>query len=167
MTRWRYLLISLGVLVLDQATKAWIVATIPEGHDRPLTSWFMLTHWRNPGSLFGFLSNIPPKAALAIFLILPLAGMAFLGWLFVKSQRRLELVLLAAILGGAAGNVVDRLRFGAVVDFLYFHLPDGPGWPSFNVADACLSTGILALLALTLLRPTPEGDHAPDPVHHR
>ena len=167
MKRWPYLIIAITVLILDQATKAWIIATIPQGQDRPVASWFTLTHWMNPGSLFGFLSNIPPKAALAVFLVLPTAGIIFLGYLFVKAQRRLELALLAAIMGGAVGNVVDRLRFGAVVDFLYFHLPDGPGWPSFNVADACLSTGIVALLALTLFRPSPEGDHAPDPLHHR
>jgi signal peptidase II len=167
MKRWPYLILSLGVLALDQATKAWILVAIPEGQDRPVTPWFMFTHWRNPGSLFGFLSNIPPKAALAIFLVLPLAGMAFLGYLFLKSHRPLERALLAAILGGAAGNVVDRLRFGAVVDFLYFHIPDGPGWPSFNVADACLSTGIIALLALTLFSPRADGDHAPGSVLHR
>ncbi len=164
MKRWAYLLITLAVLALDQATKAWIVATIPEGQDRPVTSWFMLTHWRNTGSLFGFLSNIPPKVALAVFLILPLGGMAFLAYLFVKSKRPVEMVLLAAVLGGALGNVVDRLRFGAVIDFLYFHLPRGPGWPSFNVADACLSTGIVLLLALTLFFTHPEGDHASRPV---
>lgn len=167
MRRWPYLFIALAVLALDQATKAWVIAAIPQGQDRPVTSWFTLTHWMNPGSLFGFLSNIPPKAALAVFLVLPAAGIAFLAYLFAHSRRPVELALLAAILGGAMGNVVDRLRFGAVVDFLYFHFPDGPGWPSFNVADACLSTGIVVLLALTLFRPAPEGDHAPDPVHHR
>jgi signal peptidase II len=167
MKRWPYLLIALAVLILDQATKAWIIGSIPEGQDRPLTSWFTLTHWMNSGSLFGFLSNLPPKVSLAIFLVLPTAGILFLGFLFFKAQRRLELVLLSAVIGGALGNVVDRVRFGAVVDFLYFHVPDGPGWPSFNVADACLSTGIVALLALTLFRPSPEGDHAPDPLHHR
>ena len=164
MKRWAYLLISVAVLALDQATKAWIVATIPEGQDRPVTSWFMLTHWRNPGSLFGFLSNVPPKVSLAVFLILPLGGMVFLAYLFMKSKRPAELVLLAAVLGGALGNVVDRLRFGAVIDFLYFHLPQGPGWPSFNVADACLSSGIVLLLALTLFFNHPEGDHASRPV---
>jgi signal peptidase II len=167
MKRWPYLLIALAVLILDQATKAWIIGSIPQGQDRPLTPWFTLTHWMNPGSLFGFLSNLPPKVSLAIFLVLPTAGILFLGFLFFKAQRRLELVLLSAVIGGALGNVVDRVRFGAVVDFLYFHVPDGPGWPSFNVADACLSTGIVALLALTLFRPSPEGDHAPDPLHHR
>jgi len=166
MRRWPFLFLSLAVLALDQATKAWIIATIPQGGDRPVTSWFMLTHWMNPGSLFGFLSTIPPKVGLAVFLILPLAGMVFLGVLFAKAQRRVELALLAAILGGAAGNVLDRLRFGAVVDFLYFHIPDGWGWPSFNVADACLSTGIVVLLFLTLMHST-EGGHAPDPVQSR
>ena len=59
--RWRYLFISLSVLILDQATKAWILVTIPEGQERPVTSWFMLTHWRNPGVSSVFSEPFHPK----------------------------------------------------------------------------------------------------------
>ncbi len=161
------LLIGAAVLAADQASKAMLMRSVPLGGEVPLTSWFTLTHWLNAGGLFGLMNQLPRPVALAIFLVLPLAGIAFLAVLFARSRRPVELALLSAILGGALGNLTDRLRFGAVVDFLYFHVPDGPGWPAFNVADAFLSTGILTLLALTLFSKHPEDGRAPDPVHHR
>lgn len=167
MRRFWYLFIGLGVLAADQATKALVVRSIPAGESVPVTTWFTLTHWLNPGGLFGVLNQLPGPAGFALFLVLPLAGVGFLAYLFAKATRRLDLVLLAAILGGALGNLVDRLRFGAVVDFLYFHLPRGPGWPSFNVADAVLSTGIITLLVLTLFQTRSEGSRAPDSLPHR
>jgi len=162
-----FLLIGAAVLAADQATKAMVMRALPPGGERSVTSWFMLTHWLNAGGLFGLMNSLPRPLALSIFLVLPLGGISLLAVLFARSRRPLELGLLAAILGGALGNLTDRLRFGAVVDFLYFHVPAGPGWPAFNVADAFLSTGILTLLALTLFSSHSEDGRAPDPVHHR
>jgi len=151
MKRWPYLLISAAVFILDQATKAWVAASIPAGESRPLLSWFAVVHWLNTGGLWGSLQDLSPVPRVALFFLLPVVGLVFLVYLFVKARSRFELVLLGAILGGALGNLCDRIRLGAVVDFLYFHLPSGRwGWPAFNVADACLSTGILMLLALAL-----------------
>lgn len=164
MRRMPYLLLGLLVFALDQATKAWVMAEIPFGEGRDLTPWFSIIHWRNTGGLFGMMDTLPGAARVALFLALPVAGIAFLVYLFIKAGGRFERVLLAAILGGAAGNLVDRLRFGAVVDFLDFHVPGGPAWPAFNVADACLSTGIVLFLALTLLKPKEETQRASDPV---
>lgn len=164
MKRLLYLLVSGSVLAVDQLTKAAVSGAIPPGGSRQVTSWFALTHWLNPGGLFGMLQQLPRPAAWAVFLLLPLAGLALLVALFLKAQTRTERLLLAAILGGALGNLADRIRLGAVVDFLYFHLPGGPGWPSFNVADAVLSTGILSLLALTFLKPHAEARGASHPV---
>lgn len=164
MRRARFLLLGLAVFALDLATKAWVMARIPFGEGRDVTSWFSIIHWRNAGGLFGLMDRLPDAARIGLFLLLPVAGIGFLGYLFVRASGRFELVLLSVILGGAAGNLVDRLRFGAVVDFLDFHVPGGPAWPAFNVADACLSTGIILYLALTLMKPKQEGDRAPDPV---
>ena len=164
MKRLSYLLVSASVLAADQLTKAAVASAIPLGGSKQVTSWFALTHWLNPGGLFGMLQQIPRPAAWAVFLLLPLAGLVLLGFLFAKAQTRTERFLLAAILGGAVGNLADRVRLGAVVDFLYFHLPGGPGWPSFNVADAVLSTGILTLLVLTFIRPQAEARGASHPV---
>jgi signal peptidase II len=167
MRKLRFLLIGAAVLVADQVTKALVMRAIPLGGEVVVTRWFTITHWRNPGGLFGLMNQLPRPLALGVFIAVPLVGIAFLALLFARSRRGLELCLLSAILGGALGNLADRLRFGAVVDFLYVHIPNGPGWPAFNVADACLSTGILALLALTLFTPHAEDGRAPDPVHHR
>lgn len=164
MRRARYLLLGLLVFALDQVTKAWVMAQIPFGEGRDVTPWFSIIHWRNAGGLFGMMDRLPEPARIGLFLLLPVAGIAFLGYLFVRASARLELALLSAILGGAAGNLVDRIRFGAVVDFLDFHVPSGPAWPAFNVADACLSTGIILFLVLTLMKPKEEGERAPDPV---
>jgi signal peptidase II len=153
-------------LVLDQASKFWLASSIPPGNSLPVTSWFALVHWLNTGGLWGSLQNLPAVPRILLFFILPLAGLAFLTWLFVKSRSRIELTVLAAVLGGALGNLLDRVRLGAVVDFLYFHLTDGRwGWPAFNVADACLSTGIVVLLIRALFTKDPkEACDAPDPL---
>lgn len=161
-----FLALSAGVLLLDQATKFWLTSAVPLGTSKVVTGWFSLVHWLNTGGLWGSLQELPTAARVALFLVLPLAGLSFLAWLFVHSRSRLELAVLAAVLGGAVGNLADRVRLGAVVDFLYFHLPGGGwGWPAFNVADACLSTGIVVLLlrALFVREPAKERS-APDPV---
>lgn len=162
-----FLVIAAAVLAADQVTKAAVIRSIPLGGGIDVTSWFTLTHWRNPGGLFGMLNRLPETVGLVFFLALPLIGLVFLGILFAKAKRPLDLALLSAILGGALGNLVDRVRFGAVVDFLYFHIPGGWGWPAFNVADAFLSTGIIALLVLTLFHSDPEADRASHPVQDR
>jgi len=164
MTRAYYLLIGVGVFALDQASKAWVLATVPFGDAREVTSWFSIIHWHNAGGLFGLMDRLPDAARVAVFLLLPVAGVAFLGFLFLKANRPAELALLSAILGGALGNLVDRVRFGAVVDFLDFHIPGGPSWPAFNVADSCLSTGIILFLLLTLTKKKEGGGRAPDSV---
>ncbi len=166
MRRWGFLTVSAFVLALDQATKAWLSAAVAPGASRPVTSWFSLVHWLNTGGLWGSLQGLSPVPRLALFSLLPLAGLGFLAYLFAKARTRFELALLSAILGGALGNLADRFRLGGVVDFLYFHLPSGSwGWPAFNVADACLSTGIVLLLLRTLFAKEPEGGaDAPDSV---
>ena len=161
------LVATAGILILDQATKVWLAHSLPFGGERVVTPWFSLVHWHNPGGLFGMLDRLPEWGRLAVFLAIPLLGVSLLGYLYAKSDRDLDRWLLAAILGGAAGNLLDRIRLGAVVDFLYFHIPDGPGWPAFNVADATLSTGILVFVALTFLRPEKEKDRASDPLSNR
>lgn len=148
MKRPRYLLITIGVLVLDQWTKFLIVKAIPLGSDSVVTSWFSIVHWRNSGGLFGMLDNLSPHWRMGVFLVIPVCGTALLVYLFARADDWKELALLAAVLGGAAGNLLDRVRLGSVVDFLYFHIPKGPGWPAFNVADAFLSTSIIAYVAL-------------------
>jgi len=162
-----FLLLALLVLFADQATKWLVVGRIAFGDGIAVTSWLSIVHWRNTGGVWGIFQDLPAPLNTVLFLLLPLAGVAVLLTLFFRSTRRLDLVLLAAILGGAAGNLADRLRLGAVVDFLDFHLPGGPAWPAFNVADAVLSTGIVLILLRTLFGSHEEESDASDPVSHR
>lgn len=158
---------SLLVFAADQATKALLAASLPFGGERPFGRWFTLVHWHNRGGLFGLMNDLPESGRIALFLLVPLLGVALLGSFYWKSHRPLERWVLAAVLGGAAGNLVDRVRFGAVVDFLYVHLPSGPGWPAFNLADAVLSTGIALFVFLTFTPSSKEAAGASDPLSHR
>jgi signal peptidase II len=162
-----YLLIGLGVLLLDQVTKVMVTDRLLFGEAHHVTSWFSIVHWQNRGGVWGTFQNLSTPLATAIFMILPLAGVGILVFLFLRSERALDRALFSMILGGAAGNLMDRFRLGAVIDFLDFHLPEGPSWPAFNVADAALSTGIVVLLFITLRRPPTEHKNAPDPFPHR
>jgi signal peptidase II len=167
MRRAPYLLISLAVLAADQASKLAVCRALPQGAVVESAPWFWLVHWRNTGGVWGIAQGLPPLWRTLLFLALPAVGLAVLVALFVKSRAPFDRALLAAILGGALGNLADRLRLGSVVDFLYFRWPGGPGWPAFNVADAVLSCGLLILLFRALRAPSGEGAHASDPLPHR
>jgi signal peptidase II len=167
MNKAAFLLVGLGILILDQVTKAMVTGRLAFGEAIHLTSWFSVVHWQNRGGVWGSFQELSTPVSTALFMILPLAGVGILVYLFARSERTVDKVLFSMILGGAAGNLLDRFRLGAVIDFLDFHLPGGPSWPAFNVADAALSTGIVILLFLTLRRPPKEQPNAPDPVSHR
>ncbi len=151
-----YLLIMLAIIVADQASK-WLVArSIPlEGTRAIFRGFFRLWHVRNSGAVWGFLSGhdggLIPKAITALAVIALLVVLFF----FLRAGRheRLELFAYAFILGGALGNIIDRLRLGYVVDFIDVFVKSWH-WPTFNVADSCITIGV-ALLALSLLRGNP------------
>ena len=151
MKRIFYLFFSALVFLFDQSTKHLLMNNLKLGEERPLLPFFTLVHWQNRGGLWGFLGGASEKVTFAIFMILPVLGVGFLFYLFFTVSGKFDLFLLSAMLGGAFGNILDRLLNGAVTDFLYFHVPgNGPGWPAFNVADAFLSTS-LTIFLLTLL----------------
>jgi signal peptidase II len=139
------LIVSAAVLALDQVTKWWIVFTIM----RPpriieITPFFNLVMGWNYGISFGFLNSVP---ALGLWL-LPMVAVvitAALGvWLY-RTDRLRPALALGLIIGGALGNLVDRLRFGAVADFLDFHAW-GYHWPAFNAADSAITVGAVVLI---------------------
>ncbi len=130
------------VVALDQGSKWWVIQTILPYESRPLTSWFSLSHSHNSGAVLGLFSTAPPW----VMLILTLgAGGLMLLW-FWRARNQFERWPLALILGGAIGNVLDRMRYGYVEDFLDFHLPHGAAWPTFNLADSAITTGAVLLL---------------------
>jgi signal peptidase II len=150
----RYLFVSLAVIVCDQWTKWLVEAHLPHHTAQPLLPGFLsLTHVRNTGVAFGlFASDGVGGGGNWLLTFLGLVALAAVGlyfW-FAPARDRVLLVALALVVGGAVGNLIDRVTAGAVTDFIDLYL--GPHhWPSFNVADSAISVGIV-LMALDSLR---------------
>ena len=146
MPRFAYWLGLSGLIIaLDQLTKLWVVSLLKLGQSIELTSFFNLVFVFNPGAAFSFLSDAGGWQRW-FFIVLALAVSGWLTLLIRQHQSERLLPLAAAlILGGALGNVIDRVRFGAVVDFLDVHVA-GWHWPAFNVADSAISVGVVLLV---------------------
>jgi signal peptidase II len=122
-----------------------------------IPGFFSLTHIHNPGGAFGFLAQQDASIRIGIF-ILASTGAIFFIFLFYRQIPKTPPVLsagLALIFGGAIGNLIDRLRFGEVVDFLDFYV-GALHWPAFNVADSAITVGVAIFIAQLLLRKLPE-----------
>ena len=137
-----------GILFLDQVTKTLIAQSLEIGQHVPiLTGFFDLTHMRNPGAAFSFLAQAPEWFRQPFFLVA--TGVAIVALLFfilyAQEEGTLLVVAAASILGGAIGNLIDRLLYGEVIDFLLFYWRDW-AWPAFNVADSCITLGVVGLL---------------------
>jgi signal peptidase II len=148
-----YLAVSLAVLFLDQWTKGIITRTMEVHQSRSIIpNLFDLTYVRNSGAAFGLFASV--DSSLKAILLNSVAVIVFLivsAYALRSSHRSVRLqVGLALILGGAVGNLLDRVRFGYVVDFLDFAI-SGHHWPAFNVADSAICIGV-ALLFLDMLR---------------
>ena len=145
-----WLVIALAVIVLDQITKAMIVAAFQLGDARRVTSFFDVVRAHNRGAAFSFLNEASGWQRW-FFIVLGLAAAVFIVWLLARhGGQRMFSWALALILGGALGNVIDRLLHGHVVDFIQVHW-NQHYFPSFNVADSAISIGA-ALLILDELR---------------
>ncbi len=146
------LVLAAVVVVLDQVTKAVALAHLIPGHPLVLADrWLSLTLVMNPGLAFGLLGTIPPAwrwvvAALSIVALLVLARVALR---VLPTGGVTGVIAVGLIFGGAVGNLIDRARFGAVVDFVDVHWRTWH-WPAFNVADSAITVGVV-LLALRLL----------------
>jgi signal peptidase II len=142
---WRWFLLAAAVVAADQATKAIVLSRFQLGEGVVVTPYFNLVLVYNKGAAFSFLSDAPgwQTPLLVGFAVVAIAVVAHLLW---RSPQRLVLSAgLALILGGALGNVIDRLRFGQVVDFLDFHA-GGWHWPAFNLADSAITIGAVLLI---------------------
>ena len=141
----RWLVLAAGVVMLDQASKAWVLASFRYMESLVVTPFFNLVLVYNTGAAFSFLAGAGGWQKW-FFIILALGISAWLlSLLRHHAQERLLPTALSLILGGAIGNVIDRLRFDAVVDFLDFHLA-GYHWPAFNVADSAITVGVALML---------------------
>jgi signal peptidase II len=152
------LLLAGAIVAFDQITKAVALGRPPLGV--PLTvvdGLLSLTLVLNPGLAFGLLGSIPPawRWVVAVLSLVALAVLARVALRVLPAGGWLGQVAIGLIFGGAVGNLIDRARFGAVVDFVDVHWR-GWHWPAFNVADSAITVGV-ALLALRLMseRSTP------------
>lgn len=149
----RYLFVSLGVIALDQWTKWLVEIHLPQHAAQPILPGFLnLTHVRNTGVAFGLFASHGMNGGSWLLTLLGLAALAAVAiyfW-FASPHDRLLLVSLALVVGGAIGNLIDRMSSGAVTDFIDVYVGTWH-WPSFNVADSAISIGIV-LMAIDSFR---------------
>ena len=142
-TRW--LLVSAAVVALDLATKAWVSAAFSPGETREMTSFFNLVLMYNTGAAFSFLANAGGWQRW-FFTVVTIAISAVIVYMLRRQHGdRTVAVALALVLGGALGNLYDRLTLGHVVDFIQLHAA-GYYWPAFNVADSAITVGVGLLI---------------------
>jgi signal peptidase II len=139
-----FVVVAVAVFVLDRVTKSLVVAQIPYGTEVPVIGHLLgIANVHNSGAAFGIL-----PAGSAFFLVASIVVAIGLVVYVARTPSSLWAdIVLGLIMGGTLGNGYDRIMFGTVTDFINFHF-----WPVFNVADAAISVGVLALVAGYLLR---------------
>jgi len=139
------------VVLLDQLTKAVIAATMQLGDSRLVTPFFDIVRAHNSGAAFSFLSDAGGWQRW-FFIAIAAAATVFIVWMLMRhGGQRLFGLALALILGGAIGNVIDRIRHGHVIDFIQVHWGSAY-FPAFNVADSAITVGAVLLIVDELLR---------------
>jgi len=137
------------VLLIDRLTKAWIRHHFELGESRRIASWFYLTFVQNTGTAFGFFQGNNRALLILAFVIL---GVLLYGARGLSERGGFWGALgVALVLGGAVGNVMDRIHYGQVIDFLDFRV-----WPVFNVADSAISVGTFSIIIGLLRNDRPE-----------
>jgi len=153
---WQWPSLSLGVILLDQLTKWLIQQTLVFGETVPVLPFFNLVLVYNPGAAFSFLSTASGWQR-ELFVAIGLGASALIVYLLRRHAGDPYFCFaLSLILGGAIGNVIDRLVLGAVVDFLDVHVA-GYHWPAFNLADSAITAGAALLIWDSFRRPRVEG----------
>jgi signal peptidase II len=152
MTRYRLLsIICLIILVLDQATKLYVDTNFRLHESLPvIDGFFNLTYVRNKGAAFGILAN--SSVRIPFFITVSVVAMLGILWYIkrIRDDQKVVFIALALIFSGAFGNLIDRIRYGEVIDFLDFFWRNHH-WPAFNVADSAITIGV-ALLFIEMWR---------------
>ena len=137
--------ISLSIFLLDILTKNYIQNKIMYGEQVEITSFLSFVHFQNPGAAFSFLSDQGGWQRYFL-IVISLLAVIYIPWLINQYKKNMLIVIgLLLILGGAIGNLYDRISYSYVIDFIYFHIAEFY-WPAFNVADSAISIGILFFL---------------------
>ncbi len=152
-----YFLMAAIIVVLDRATK-WLVAQKITLHDSipVIPSFFSLTHLENRGAAFGIFDESPTQVKITVLILFSIAALVFVTVLLWKNSHVMSAtgVGLALVMGGAVGNLWDRLVAGKVVDFLAFYI-GSYHWPAFNVADSAIVCGAILLVSEILFAKSP------------
>jgi signal peptidase II len=145
--RWiLFVAIALAVVVLDQLSKAWVVANLAQGEGfQVLGDWVRIVHWRNSGILFGMLPQSAPAFAIVSIVVVVL----IVAYHARAGRGLLVTIALALLLGGALGNLIDRLHYGSVIDFVDMGIGSWRFY-TYNIADAAISTSLVLLIAMAL-----------------
>ncbi|MDD9304583.1 MAG: signal peptidase II [Desulfobacter sp.] len=154
----RLILVGGGVALADQVTKFFITKYLAVyDYIVVVEGFFNINHVLNPGGAFGFFATQSPAVRTFVFLFLSSLVALFVLWLYGKTAQTHIFLShgLAMIFGGAIGNLIDRFRFGKVVDFLDFYLGTAH-WPAFNIADSAISIGMAILIYHVLFNKIPE-----------
>ena len=153
------LTIVAGLIVLsDQISKALILKHLPRHHSIPIIAGlFDITHIRNPGGAFGLMASMSPTVRTVVFLFISSLAVGLILYFYIKTPPSQALLAtgFALIFGGAIGNLIDRVRFGNVVDFLDIYLGN-LHWPAFNIADSAITVGIFIFIFHLLFKKMPE-----------
>lgn len=151
--------IASAVIILDQITKYLVMKYIPRhSFIRIIPGFFDLTYVRNPGAAFGILSGDHGIWRNIFFVAVTVIALTVIIVLIRKTHERLLVAAFSLIAGGAVGNLIDRVRFGEVVDFIEWYIRTYH-WPTFNVADSAISVGVV-LLVVDMFLKKPENREA-------
>ena len=145
------------MLVADQASKAWLLDVMAANGFRGIevTGFFNLVMVWNRGVSFGMLNSGAETTRWLLTALAVAVSAGLVVWL-ARTTQRLPALAIGLVIGGALGNALDRVRYGAVADFFDFHVA-GYSWPAFNIADAGITVGVLLLLLDALMAPRSSG----------
>lgn len=147
----RYLLLALlagTIIVIDQVTKLSIMQSMRLHESIPIVQdFFSLTYIRNPGAAFGLLAGSSNAFRMVFFGVTSVLALVLLGTILFRLPEKdwVGQLSISGVLGGAIGNLIDRLRYGEVIDFLDVYV-NSYHWPAFNVADSAISVGVVFLI---------------------
>ena len=156
---WFWYALAIAVVLLDQLSKLWISAHLTYAEPLTLTPFFNFTLLHNHGAAFSFLAEQGGWQRWFFALLAVLMSVTLIIWLARTAVNNVESFALAFILGGALGNLYDRVHLGYVVDFIVVHYQEN-FWPAFNLADSAITLGAFMLITQTLFKSREKDIHA-------
>ncbi|MFH2065328.1 MAG: signal peptidase II [Pseudomonadota bacterium] len=159
--KYRKLVVIAAIVTgLDQTSKYIVQKNLDLYHSVPvIPGFFNLTHILNPGGAFGFFANQSPEVRSFVFIFVSFLALAFILYFYKNTPDTHKMLAsaFALIFGGAVGNMIDRIRFGTVVDFLDVYIRN-MHWPAFNIADSAISIGMAIFIYHILAKKMPMDD---------